>query len=288
MTEGAIRVRGLVKAYPTADGKRRAGPVIDRLDLDIADHEFLCILGPSGCGKSTFLNIVSGLDRDYEGTIEIDGRHIGERGATTRISYLFQDDRLMPWLTAERNIDFVLDTCRIGKERRAGIKDHYFDLVGLSAFRNHYPHQLSGGMRQRLALVRALCVEPKVLLMDEPFSGLDELTARRLRVDLLRIWREMRKTIVFVTHNAYEASFLADRILVMSRGRIAEEVRVDVPRPRQYDDEAVFRVNQRVVRRFLEVADAARDGEEQPVTAADPGPDPAAIAARFGERAARP
>ena len=120
---------------------------------------------------------------------------------------------------------------------------------------SYYPHQLSGGMRQRVALVRSLCVEPGILLMDEPFGGLDELTARRLRVDLLRIWRESRKTIVFVTHNAYEACYLADRVLVMAHGRIRDEIIVNVPRPRDYDDTAVFDVNRDVVRRFLAAAE---------------------------------
>jgi len=265
MSDGSISVRRLDKAYPAREPGGAGHAVIRDLNLEIRDHEFLCLLGPSGCGKSTFLNIVSGLDKDFSGEIEIGGRPLGARGERARVSYLFQEDRLMPWRTAERNIDFVFDTCKIPRERRAAVKEHYFELVGLSKYRHHYPHQLSGGMRQRLALVRALCVEPKILLMDEPFSGLDELTARRLRVDLLRIWRETRKTIVFVTHNAYEASFLADRILVMSQGRIADEIEVGVARPRDYDDEAVFRVNQKVVRTFLEVADrgaqeeAARD-----------------------------
>jgi ABC-type nitrate/sulfonate/bicarbonate transport system ATPase subunit len=143
----------------------------------------------------------------------------------------------------------------VPRERRAELKDRYFKLAGLEGFRNYHPHQLSGGMRQRVALVRALCVEPGILLMDEPFSGLDELTARRLRIDLLRIWRETRKTIVFVTHNAYEASYLADRVLVMARGRIRDEIAVRVPRPREYDDPAVFEVNRDVVRRFLAAAE---------------------------------
>ena len=176
------------------------------------------------------------------------------RGAS-RVGYLFQEPRLLPWLTAEQNVDFALRGCRVPDEARAELKNRYFALAGLEGFRGYYPHQLSGGMRQRVALVRALCVEPGILLMDEPFGGLDELTARRLRIDLLRIWRETRKTIVFVTHNAYEASYLADRVLVMARGRIRDEIAVRVPRPREYDDPAVFEVNRDVVRRFLAAAE---------------------------------
>ncbi|MGH6913300.1 MAG: ABC transporter ATP-binding protein, partial [Geminicoccales bacterium] len=246
MSEPVISVRSLVKTYPP----RRAGAsqlaVLRDVDMEIADHEFVCILGPSGCGKSTFLNILAGLDRDFDGEIAIGGERLAGGRPPLRVSYLFQEARLLPWLTAEKNIDFVLGTCKVPRGAWAELKDRYFGLVGLEKFRKYHPHQLSGGMRQRLALVRALCVEPKILLMDEPFSGLDELTARRLRLDLLRIWHETRKTIVFVTHNAYEASFLADRIVVMCEGAVRKEIPVRIPRPRDYDDPAVFEVNRTV------------------------------------------
>ncbi len=281
MTDGSIRIRNLTKSFPARERDGQPLQVIRNIDVDIGDHEFLCILGPSGYGKSTLLNILSGLARDYAGDISFDGTTVAPGRRPVRISYLFQEDRLLPWRTVERNIDFVLDTCKVPKGERAALKDRYFGLVGLSDFRGHYPHQLSGGMRQRLALVRALCVEPKILLMDEPFSGLDELKARRLRVDLLRVWRETRKTIVFVTHNAYEASFLADRILVMSKGVIAEEIKVDVPRPRDYDDPEVFKVNQKVVKVFLSVAEggAASTPDEAVEPAED---DPDAFVREFG------
>jgi NitT/TauT family transport system ATP-binding protein len=225
--------------------------VLSELDLKVEEHELVCILGPSGSGKSTLLNIIAGLERAFTGDVR--------RGAS-RIGYLFQEPRLLPWLTAERNVDFALDGCKVPHERRAELKDRYFTLAGLEGFRHYYPHQLSGGMRQRVALVRSLCVEPGILLMDEPFGGLDELTARRLRIDLLRIWRETRKTIVFVTHNAYEASYLADRVLVMAHGRIRDEIVVRVPRPREYDDPAIFEVNRDVVRRFLAAAEQTPGG----------------------------
>ena len=246
MSGAAITVRGLNKRFGSLS-------VLRDLDLTVADKEFVCILGPSGSGKSTLLNIVSGLEKGYEGMVTL---------GSTRIGYLFQEPRLLPWLTAERNVDFALDSCGVPQARRAGLKDQYFALAGLSGFRDYYPHQLSGGMRQRVALVRSLCVEPGILLMDEPFGGLDELTARRLRIDLLRIWRETEKTIVFVTHNAYEASYMADRVLVMAKGRIRDEIAVTVPRPRDYDDPAVFDVNRDVVRRFLA---AAEMDEPQPL-----------------------
>ena len=235
----AISVVGLDKRFGDLS-------VLRELNLSIAGHEFVCILGPSGSGKSTLLNIIAGLETGYTGTVTL---------GTQRVGYLFQEPRLLPWLTAEHNVDFALDGCKVPAERRRDLKDHYFALAGLADFRNYYPHQLSGGMRQRVALVRSLCVEPGILLMDEPFSGLDELTARRLRIDLLKIWLETKKTIVFVTHNAYEASYLADRVLVMAQGRIRDEIAVQVPRPRDYDDPAVFDVNRDVVRRFLAAAD---------------------------------
>jgi NitT/TauT family transport system ATP-binding protein len=235
----AISVSGLQKRFGDL-------PVLIDLDIDIEDKEFVCILGPSGSGKSTLLNIIAGLETADGGKVTLGAQRIG---------YLFQEPRLLPWLTAERNVDFALEGCSVPVARRAGLKDHYFALAGLAEFRHYYPHQLSGGMRQRVALVRSLCVEPGILLMDEPFGGLDELTARRLRVDLLRIWRESRKTIVFVTHNAYEACYLADRVLVMARGRVRDEIVVKVPRPRDYDDPAIFDVNRDVVRRFLAAAE---------------------------------
>ncbi|MFN0300386.1 MAG: ABC transporter ATP-binding protein [Burkholderiales bacterium] len=250
MSNVAISVSGLSKQFG-------ALKVLYDLDLQIADQEFVCILGPSGSGKSTLLNVIAGLQTDYTGTVTL---------SANRIGYLFQEPRLLPWLTAERNIDFALDSSKLPHERHADLKDHYFALAGLSEFRDFYPHQLSGGMRQRVALVRALCVEPGILLMDEPFGGLDELTARRLRVDLLRIWRETRKTVLFVTHNAYEASYLADRVLVMARGRIRDEIIVRVPRPRDYDDPAVFDVNRDVLRRFLALAEMTAE----PVAASSP------------------
>ena len=234
-----IEVASLRKSFRGRDGLPRA--VLQDLDLTVCPGEFLCILGPSGCGKSTLLNVLAGLDKAYEGRASVDGGRVG---------YLFQEPRLLPWLTAERNLDFALSSCRVPASRWDELKSHYLALTGLSDFRDYYPHQISGGMAQRLALVRALCVEPGVLLMDEPFSGLDEITARRIRSDLLSIWEKTRKTIVFVTHNAYEACFLADRILVMSGGVFRHEMRVPVARPRSYDDPAIFQFSRDVIKAF--------------------------------------
>ena len=234
-----IEVASLQKAFTSADGTSRM--VLKDLDLTVATGEFLCILGSSGCGKSTLLNVLAGLDKAYEGQMSVSGG---------RVAYLFQEPRLLPWLTAEQNLDFALASCRVPTSRWDELKSRYLALVGLSANRDYYPHQISGGMAQRLSLVRALCVEPSVLLMDEPFSGLDEITAQRIRSDLLLIWEEMRKTVVFVTHNAYEACFLADRILVMSGGAFRQEICVPIVRPRSYDDPAIFELSRHVIRAF--------------------------------------
>lgn len=235
----AVEVASLRKKFIGRDG--RTLDVLKDLNLTVKSGEFLCILGPSGCGKSTLLNILAGLDKSYEGRAHVNGG---------RVSYLFQEPRLLPWLTAEQNIDFALANCRVPASRWDELKDRYLSMTRLSAFRNYYPHQISGGMAQRLALVRGLCVEPGVLLMDEPFSGLDEITARRIRSDLLTIWRETRKTIIFVTHNAYEACFLADRILVMLDGAFRSERCVTIARPRSYDDPDVFKLSREVIRAF--------------------------------------
>jgi len=250
-----IAITGLQKEFPAHGG---AAPlrVLDGLDLTVADRELVCMLGPSGCGKSTLLNILAGLDRDYRGHILVDGAPLADapRG---RVGYLFQEPRLLPWLDAERNIAFALGSRQVPRARWGEITDRYLEMTGLAAFCRYYPHQLSGGMRQRLALARALAVEPEILLMDEPFSGLDELTARRMRMDLLAIWRSARKTILFVTHNAYEATYLADRIVIVTPApaRIQDEVEVKIPRPRDYDDPAVFEVSRRVVRTYLDIAE---------------------------------
>jgi NitT/TauT family transport system ATP-binding protein len=237
--KSVIEVASLRKGFKGRDGTYR--DVLKALDLAVGAGEFLCILGPSGCGKSTLLNVLAGLDKAYEGRASVSGGRIG---------YLFQEPRLLPWLTADGNLDFALTSCRVPTSRWSELKSRYLAMTGLSEYRDYYPHQLSGGMAQRLALVRALCVEPGILLMDEPFSGLDEITARRLRSDLLSIWEETRKTIVFVTHNAYEACFLADRILVMLDGAFRQETRVPIARPRSYDDLAIFELSRDVIKAF--------------------------------------
>jgi ABC-type nitrate/sulfonate/bicarbonate transport system ATPase subunit len=266
MSAPKIHIADLRKSFWRHGSKGVSDEVLKGIDLTIRDREFVCILGASGCGKSTLLNILAALDRDYSGEVAVGGEPPG--GKETRIGYLFQEDRLLPWRTAEQNIDFALRAAAAAPERWEAQKARYLEITGLSAFRKHYPHQLSGGMRQRLALARALAIEPDIMLMDEPFSGLDELTARRLRTDILDIWQQSQKTIVFVTHNSYEACFLADRIVIMAAGRVCEEIDVHLPRPRDYDDPEIFAMNRDVVRKFI----AVTSERESPVR-----PDKAAI-----------
>jgi NitT/TauT family transport system ATP-binding protein len=246
-----ITIANLDKVYHSqahAAGLR----ALERVSFDVADQEFVCILGPSGCGKSTILNILSGLDSTFEGDIQVAGRPLGS-GHGVRMAYVFQEPRLLPWLTVADNLRFALECEGIPRADWDARLTRYLGLVGLAGFERAYPHQLSGGMQQRASIARSFAVEPDVLLMDEPFSGLDEITARRLRQELLRIWNATHKTILFVTHNCFEATFLADRILLMTSrpGRVYEEVAVDLPRPRDYDDPHLFAVNAGIVRNFL-------------------------------------
>jgi ABC-type nitrate/sulfonate/bicarbonate transport system ATPase subunit len=239
----AIEVEALTKAYPLAGGGERIA--LKDIELSVAHGEFVCLLGPSGCGKTTLLNILSGLDTSDSGSVIVRARD-GTRPAT--FGYMFQESRLLPWLTVAENIAFVLD-------RRAGAADtvrYWLERVGLTGRGNDYPRQLSIGQQQRVAVARALCIRPDVLFMDEPFSSLDELTASRMREELLELWNELRATVVFVTHNPLEATFLADRIIIMTSGpgRIVADYRVSdlVPRPRNGDDPRVWEASRVAVR----------------------------------------
>lgn len=248
-----IKVDNLVKVYPTA-GNPDGLLALSNANFEVNDQEFVCILGPSGCGKSTILNIVSGLDASFKGDVLINGTSIRSNVyRKPRMGYVFQEPRLLPWLTVEKNIYFALKCDGIPESRWKKAASEALELVGLTGFERSYPHQLSGGMQQRASIARSFAVDPDILLMDEPFSALDEITARNLRKNLLSIWNKMRKTIMFVTHNAFEATFLADRILLMTRrpGKVYEEVSVGLSRPRAYDDLGLFELNTKIVKNFL-------------------------------------
>ncbi len=204
--------------------------VLDNVDLEVKDGEFVCLLGPSGCGKSTLLNIVAGFLSPSSGEVRIDGEAV--TGPDPRRIFVFQERGVFPWLSVEGNIEFGL--FKLPKEERQRRIAHYVKLVGLQGFEKAYPGELSGGMKQRLEVARALAVKPDMLFLDEPFGALDSITRLIMRGELLRIWEAERKTIVFVTHDIEESVQLADRVVVMSArpARIQRIVEIDIPHPR--------------------------------------------------------
>jgi NitT/TauT family transport system ATP-binding protein len=211
-------------------GREKKTHVLDDVSLTIRDGEFVCLLGPSGCGKSTLLNIVAGFLTPTSGSVRIDGVEVV--GPDPRRIFVFQERGVFPWLTVEGNVGFGLSAVPEG-EKRERIA-HYISMVGLKGFEGAYPHELSGGMKQRLEVARALAVNPDVLFLDEPFGALDSITRLLMRKELLRIWNAERKTIVFVTHDIDESVQLADRVVVMSQrpGRVQRIVDIDIPHPR--------------------------------------------------------
>jgi ABC-type nitrate/sulfonate/bicarbonate transport system ATPase subunit len=204
--------------------------VLDKISFEAAKGEFLCLLGPSGCGKSTMLNIVAGFLEPTSGEVRIDGEIVV--GPDPRRIFVFQERGVFPWLTVEGNVGFGL--FRLSREQRERQIAHYIKLVGLQGFEKAYPLELSGGMKQRLEVARALAVNPDMLFLDEPFGALDSITRLIMRVELLRIWEAEKKTIIFVTHDIEEAVQLADRVLVMSArpARIQRIVDIDIAHPR--------------------------------------------------------
>lgn len=210
------------------DGKTLA--VLENIDLEVGEGEFVCLLGPSGCGKSTLLSAMAGFLTLTSGKISIDGETV--RGPDPRRIFVFQERGVFPWLTVEGNIGFGLS--KLSRNERAQRVDYYIKMVGLEGFEKSYPHELSGGMKQRVEVARALAVNPDVLFLDEPFGALDSITRMIMRSELLRIWHAERKTILFVTHDIDEAVQLSDRVMVMSArpGRIQQIVPIDIPHPR--------------------------------------------------------
>lgn len=210
------------------NGKRMS--VLENISLEVADGEFLCILGPSGCGKSTLLSAMAGFLNPTSGEISIDGEVV--RGPDPRRIFVFQERGVFPWLTVEGNIGFGL--AKLPRSERLQRIEHYIKMVGLEGFEKSYPHELSGGMKQRVEVARALAVNPDVMFLDEPFGALDSITRMVMRGELLSIWQAERKTILFVTHDIDEAVQLADRVVVMSArpGRIQQIVPVDIAHPR--------------------------------------------------------
>jgi NitT/TauT family transport system ATP-binding protein len=222
-----VSLRGVAKTF--ASGTQ----ALDRLDLDVRPGELVSLLGPSGCGKSTALRLIAGLSEPTAGTIAWGGR--SAKATAHDIGFVFQEPTLMPWTTVARNVDLPLRLSGRSSAEAAPRVAALLDRVGLAGFRDAYPRELSGGMRMRVSIARALVTDPGLLLMDEPFAALDEITRFKLNNDLLDLWRTLRKTVVFVTHSVFESVYLSQRIVVMTPrpGRVFKQLVVDAPYPRQ-------------------------------------------------------
>jgi NitT/TauT family transport system ATP-binding protein len=216
----------------TADGGEQLVPALRGVSFDVRDHEFVSVIGQSGCGKTTLLRIVQGLTRPDSGAILVGGKPV--RGPGPDRGIVFQQANLLPWRTALKNVEFGLEIQHQARGERRRRAEALLDLVGLRGFEQHYPHQLSGGMQQRVGLARALAIDPQILLLDEPFGALDAQTREILQGELLRIYHETRKTVLFVTHDLDEAVYLSDRVVVLEArpGRVREIVAVPFGRPR--------------------------------------------------------
>jgi NitT/TauT family transport system ATP-binding protein len=243
MASSAISIDKLTKTFP-APGSRDEFVVIHDISLTVDEGKFVSIVGPSGCGKSTLLNIIAGIELYDGGSVTIHPK-AGRAGADPRIGYVFQSPRLLNWLTVENNIRFVLEAQNL-------------EMVGLAGQERNYPLNLSGGMQQRVAIARALAIEPDILLMDEPFSHLDAITARKMRFDLMEILQRARPTILFVTHDLEEAVFLSDDIYMMNAkpARIFKHVAIQISRPREPEDSAIIDLEKTLVREFFSVVEA--------------------------------
>ncbi len=235
-----IEIRGAGKRYGVAP------PTLSPIDLSIRENEFVALVGRSGCGKTTLLNMIAGLVESSSGEILVDGVRVIGPGQGKGV--VFQQHALFPWLTARNNIVFGARSRGLSPADCQQEATQLLELIGLSAYGDRYPSQLSGGMQQRVAIARALALDPQILLMDEPFGALDEITRIEMQDELLRVWSSRRKTVVFVSHSLSEALHLADRVIVMGvgPGRIASEYTIDIPRPRSRVDRSLLDLQDRI------------------------------------------
>jgi sulfonate transport system ATP-binding protein len=253
-----LQIQGLGKRYSAA-GRQDALAVLDNINLDIPAGRFVSIVGASGCGKSTLLRLIVGLDPHFQGSILVDGRPVAGVGPDRGI--VFQEHRLFPWLTVARNVAAGLRNAPISDAgKRERVAEH-LALVGLQGYENAYPHQISGGMAQRVAIARGLVNRPRILLLDEPFGALDALTRSRMQRQLQRIWQQEKITMILVTHDVDEAVFLGDEVVIMQPhpGRIHRTVPVDLPHPRDRSDPRFIRLRDDVLSDFLEQDDKRRE-----------------------------
>lgn len=249
MMSDDIRISHVSKDYA---GNKDSLKAVDDVSFDIKGSEFICIVGPSGCGKSTLLRMIAGLEPVSSGDILMGDKKV--TSTSSKIGFVFQEYTLFPWRTVEKNVEFGLEIKKLQPAEREKIASKYIDMVGLSKFKDSYPHQLSGGMRQRTAIARTLAVNPEILLMDEPFGALDAQTRNILQEQLLDIWQKEKKKVLFVTHNVDEAVFLADKVIIMTArpGRIKEIVDIDIPRPRVRTETEVNKVRTVILKSLFE------------------------------------
>jgi NitT/TauT family transport system ATP-binding protein len=252
-----LQVEHLNKTFPAIERRSRSTTAIGDLSFEIGGHVFVTVVGPSGCGKSTLLNILSGIEEPTGGRVSVSE---GERQA--RLGYVFQEPRLLPWRTVMQNMLYVIEGSPAEARNRA---TRYLRMVGLPDAGDQFPSQLSGGMQQRVGIARAFSVEPDLLLMDEPFSHLDAITARGLREQLQEIWAQTKKTVLFVTHDITEAVQLSNRVLMLAPGgRLYADVPIDLPHPRRASDTEVAMAQAELLRQFETMqkeVDAARATE---------------------------
>src|SRR5438552_8067550 len=242
-----LAVRGVTKRFTVGDDEIEA---LARVDVSIGAGEFVCLIGASGCGKSTLLRIVAGFEEPTTGEVQVDGKPVAGPGSDRGM--VFQDYALFPWMTVRQNIGFGPRQKQLPRKEVDEIADEFVKLVGLEHAANRYPSQLSGGMKQRVAIARVLANNANILLMDEPFGALDALTREQLQRELLQIWARTRVTVIFVTHSVEEAALLADRVLVMSAGpgRIENDITIELPRPRDVASPEFNAVRRDVARRL--------------------------------------
>jgi NitT/TauT family transport system ATP-binding protein len=246
-----VALRGATKRFTTGTGSAAKEFVaVQDINLEVHEGEFLALVGPSGCGKTTLLNLIAGFEKPDTGEVLFDGQAVTGPGPDRLV--LFQEHGLFPWLTVQKNVEFGLRVLGLSKAERRERAKHYVKMVHLEKFRHSFPFQLSGGMKQRTAIARALAVEPQVMLMDEPFSALDHRTRDILHVELQNLWMETRKTIVFVTHSVEEAVRLSDRIVIMASqpGRIRKALPVTLPHPREFFDPRLAELRAAILSEF--------------------------------------
>lgn len=241
-----LQIKNVSKVY--AD-EGRVVRVLDDVSFDVHEDEFVCLVGPSGCGKSTLLKMILNLDTPTSGDVLYRSRPVSEY--SERISIVFQSFALLPWLTVSQNVELGLEARGLRRSERLAVVNKYLDKVGLDGFEEAYPRELSGGMKQRVGIARALAMGPELLCMDEPFSALDALTAQNLREEVLDLWEDESvpvSSVIMVTHSIDEAVFMADRVIVLSArpGRVVGDVKIDLPRPRNMKEEAFHEMTDRI------------------------------------------